>query len=226
MSGTFFVLNKSAGSWSHACVRLFVCQTNISNCHIRFIYCYSFKGKPVYVGSAFDPAGRDRDHRRYGELPIDRFIAKKNGDNFTLEIVEALRTDTRTAAFVATVPRENHWMDVLNTWHEKGGLNFMRASASFNSEEHYRAWRAVMKEHGKRLSQDPAFSAKIRAVLQQPKVKAKVAARINRGNHLKPEARAKHAAAARSMWANPEYRTKRRRGPKQKPWPPYLRGLA
>ena len=63
---------------------------------IRCIYAYREKvtGRAVYVGSAFDVKRRDWKHCNDPAVPFDREIACLGRNAFTLEIVEAFRTET------------------------------------------------------------------------------------------------------------------------------------
>jgi hypothetical protein len=62
----------------------------------RHIYGYRWKeiGVYVYVGSAFDMAERDREHRKLLQLPVDRFMEKHGKDTFELVILETVHGET------------------------------------------------------------------------------------------------------------------------------------
>ncbi len=156
----------------------------------RYIYVYRWKatGVPVYVGSAWNPNKRDKEHSRAPAIPFDRVITKHGRELFTLETVEAVQGETLTECWADSVPRENHWMDALKTWHEFGGQNFARATRYFDNEEQFKAWQAASAAAKKRRSQDPAWQATLRAAKARPEVKAR------------------HSASAHAMWTRPEYK--------------------
>ncbi len=136
----------------------------------RYIYVYRWKatGVPVYVGSAWNPNKRDKEHSRAPAIPFDRVITKHGRELFTLETVEAVQGETLTECWADSVPRENHWMDALKTWHEFGGQNFARATRYFDNEEQFKAWQAASAAAKKRRSQDPAWQATLRAAKARP----------------------------------------------------------
>jgi group I intron endonuclease len=117
---------------------------------VRFIYCYRWKatGQALYVGSAFDPAKRDRAHTKSKEIPFDRFISKHGRENFILEILEAFRANSIAEIYQLSVTRENHQMDVQKTWHEFGGQNFLRAVVVFDSDQKRQALTAALSAAG------------------------------------------------------------------------------
>lgn len=178
---------------------------------IRFIYAYRWKatGKALYVGSAFNPASRDKAHSKGNHLPFQRFITKHGRKKFTLEIVEAFRAETIGECWKLSAARENHWMDVLKTWHEFGGHNYQRADVTFDTKQQYAAARVAMKAAGKKRSQDPAWRAATTAA--------------NRKNAQDPAWRAAHKAAVKNLSQDPAWRAAHVAGIKKRAQDPIWR---
>lgn len=148
----------------------------------RFIYCYRWKatGVPVYVGSAFDMAYRDYGHCTDNEIPFDKLITEQGRAAFTLEILEEIRSKTKSQACAKAMARENYWMDRLRTWHEYGGHNFGRAVVTFTSDDHYKAWLAATTAASVRKSKDPKWRAAHRAVINSPEYKKSMRATMQK----------------------------------------------
>ena len=179
---------------------------------IRFIYAYRLKatGRAVYVGSAFDVAGRDREHYK-GHLPFDKEIRRVGRDAFTLKIVEALRGVSAVEVMTACIARENQWMDVLDTFRTKGCFNFSRAVVTHNSEEQWEATKAAQSATHKKRWQNSEVRARNSAALKKryedPEERARTSAamKIAKGT---PEARARNSAAQKKRYENPEARAR------------------
>jgi group I intron endonuclease len=120
-------------------------------CHI---YAYRWKetGVYVYVGSAFDVADRDREHRKLLQIPVDRFMEKHGYDSFELVMLETVHGETEVEAGLKAIPREDYWMDEKKTWHElgAGGMNFCRAKEMWPDENAYKAQCAAISEGQKK----------------------------------------------------------------------------
>jgi group I intron endonuclease len=120
----------------------------------RHIYGYKRKetGVYVYVGSAFDVAERDREHRKLLQIPFDRFMMEEGPDNFELVVLETVHGETKVDCGLKAVPREDHWMNEKKTWHKFGtsGKNFLRARVMWLDENIYEAQCAAISEGQKR----------------------------------------------------------------------------
>jgi group I intron endonuclease len=120
----------------------------------RHIYGYRWKktGAYVYIGSAFDVAERDREHRKQTEIPFDRFMAKHGWDNFELVVLETVHGKTKVDCGLTAVPREDYWMDQKKTWHkfEMGGMNYLRARVMWLNEAFYEAQCAAISQGQRR----------------------------------------------------------------------------
>ncbi len=178
------------------------------NTFIRFIYVYREKstGRAVYVGSAFDPEQRDRQHSNGDGLPFDRELKRRGRDAFTFHIVEALSAPTAWAAEKAGAARENHWMDVLKTFRTEGCFNFAR-SRCFKSEELREASIAAMKLCNGTLEARAANSAAMKKHYENPEVRARKSA-ARKAYFEDPEARARQSAAMKAALSTPEARAR------------------
>ena len=183
---------------------------------IRFIYIYREKetGSAVYTGSAFDVGARDIQHCK-GLLAFDKEIQRKGRDAFTLEIVEAFRTETVEELWKTSAARENQWMAVLGTYRTSSCFNFSRASAVYDSQERFAAARIAISSGLRKRYEDPKarlrVSEGIRKYYEDPKAKAAASARnsVNLSAYFKtPEGREVHAAAMRKRNSDPLERAK------------------
>ncbi len=175
---------------------------------IRYIYVYRWSSSAVavYVGSAWDPVKRDRQHTNSNEIPFARFISKHGREKFMMEIIEAVSSETYTGAMRAAVPRENFWMDELKTWHEFGGQNFARAAVEFSDEEKREAWVAANQAAQRRPEVKAKNAAGVLSALARPEVKARCKAGA-RNRWDRPEARKQHSEIMRAAMATPEAKT-------------------
>jgi hypothetical protein len=186
-----------------------------SGIFLRFIYVYFLDRKPVYVGSAKDVIKRDHYHCAVLDLPIERLIAKHGRDAFTLQIVEAFRAETKDEIWRISNARENHWMDVLGTWHKYGGYNYMRAAIEHDRD----VWLAATTSANRKLAKDPKWLAKNKAIsgvtnkklAQDPNWLAATAA-ANRKLAQTPEWKAAHRKA-RDEYKNRKAFARRTAGP-------------
>jgi hypothetical protein len=106
----------------------------------------------VYVGSAFDVADRDREHRKLFQIPFEHFMRKHGRNSFELVILETVYGETEVDAQRKAIPREDFWMNEKRTWHElgTGGKNFYRAKGMWPDESTYSAQCAAISEGQKK----------------------------------------------------------------------------
>jgi hypothetical protein len=105
---------------------------------IRFIYTYKERtsGRPVYVGSTLDTKTRQRIRVYRLCCPFDRELAA-HPEKYEHSILEVFKTNTDEESRRLCVLRENHWMDVLDTYRTPHGFNFQRANIQHYDRE---AW--------------------------------------------------------------------------------------
>jgi len=167
---------------------------------IRFIYVYREKatGRAVYVGSAFNPRQRDHEHCKGKASVFDRVLHKVGRENFTLEIVEAFRTASRTEMAKLSVARETHWIKLLRTSYKYGGQNIVTPNVGLlgaSQEKYEAACQNISQANlGRKLTEEQCKR------LRGRKIK------------LTPAQAADNSKRAKRLMATPEIRSRAREG--------------
>ncbi len=173
----------------------------------RYIYVYreADTRRPVYVGSAFDVARRDKIHvssgRRGSNVPFDNELFRRGRKAFTLETIASVAGKNAVEAMCNAVPLENEWMNKLSTFRTPHGFNFKRADVIFDVEDRWKARNEANRASKSTPEARNFHKTRMRMAWADPKSRALRVASMNVAS-----VKEKHSKTAAALMNNPQFK--------------------